>query len=62
MSSCGPCNYSGGREVQLANRNDRQMVDHYRQVIEQQQTTIEELTRLLEEHERPKRHRTPAIR
>jgi hypothetical protein len=31
-------------------------------VIEQQQTTIEELTRLLEERQRPRRHRTPAIR
>jgi hypothetical protein len=31
-------------------------------VIEQQQTTIEELTRLLEVRERPRRLRTPAIR
>ena len=29
QASCGPCNYSGGRETQLANRSDRQMLNHY---------------------------------
>ncbi len=62
QASCGPCNYSGGRETQLANRSDRQMLNHYEQTIEQMQQEIDELTRRLEEHEQPRRRPTPAIR
>lgn len=51
-----------GREIQLANRTDRKMLNHYEQVIEQQQQEIDELNRRLAEHERPRPHRVPAIR
>ena len=38
------------------------MLNHYEQVIEQMQEEIDELTRRLEEHERPKPRPMPAIR
>ena len=48
-AACRHCNYSGGREIQLANRTDRQLLNHYEQIIERQQAEIEELRRQLEE-------------
>ena len=55
------CNYGGGAEVAVDNRMNRQLVDHYRQVIEPQQDEIDEFRRQLEERERPRPHRTLAI-
>ena len=37
-------------------------LNHYEQIIERQQAEIEDLRRQLDELERPKPHRTPAIR
>jgi len=62
-AACRPCNYSGGREIQLANRTDRQLLNHYEQVIERQRAEIDELTRRLAECERgeAKRRAVPRI-
>jgi 5-methylcytosine-specific restriction endonuclease McrA len=60
--ACRRCNFAGGREVQLGNRTARQMLNHLEQVVERQKAEIDGLRRQLEEHERPKPHRTPAIR
>jgi hypothetical protein len=43
------------------NRANRIMIEHYLQVIEQQQDEIEELRRQLEECDRPRPHCDPAI-
>ena len=51
-AACRHCNYSGGREIQLANRTDRQLLNHYEQIIERQRAEIDELTRRLAEYER----------
>ena len=51
-AACRHCNYSGGREIQLANRTDRQLLNHYEQIIERQRAEIDELNRRLAECER----------
>lgn len=50
--ACRTCNYSGGREIRLQNRTDRQMLNHYEQVIEEQGDELDEFARRLEEYER----------
>ena len=44
-AACRHCNYSGGREIQLANRTDRQLLNHYEQIIERQRAELDELGR-----------------
>ena len=62
-AACRHCNYSGGREIQLANRTDRQLLNHYEQIIERQQAEIGDLPRRLAECEcgDAERRRVPRI-
>ena len=46
-AACRHCNYSGGREIQLANRTDRQLLNHYEQIIDRQRSEIDDLSRRL---------------
>ena len=61
QAACKPCNFGDGAVIRADNRTNRQLVDHYR-LVEQQQDEIAELRRQLEERDRPRPHRTPAIR
>ena len=47
------------RDIQLGNRADRQLLNHYERIIEQQRDQIDELTRRLEEHEHAKPRPVP---
>jgi hypothetical protein len=61
-AACGHCNYRGGREIQLANRTDRQLLNHYEQIIERQRVELDELNRRLAECERGEAKRRPVPR
>ena len=50
-AACRHCNYSGGREIQLANRTDRQLLNHYEEIIERQRAELDELNRRLAAYE-----------
>ena len=62
QAACKPCNFGDGAVIRADKRSNRQLVDHYKQVIEEQQDEIDELCRQLEERGLSRRHRTPAIR
>ena len=55
------CNYGGGAQVAVDNRTNRQLVEHYLEVIEQQQDIIDQLTRRLEERDQPSARPMPVI-
>jgi 5-methylcytosine-specific restriction endonuclease McrA len=61
VAACRPCNYSGGREVQLGNRTARQMVSHLEQIVEQQPAELEELRRELDAERNGQRSRPPRV-